>query len=76
MRRHNPPYNGKRYVLNKSTCEVHDLDHETENCKIPEIKPSNAYNCDSYEEAQLLAVMLHTRSANGCRYCLQQKDNG
>lgn len=76
MRRNNPPYNGKRYVLNKNTCEVHDLDKETSNCRINEIKTQHVYNCDSYEEAQIYAIMLLSRNTNGCHYCLPQKDNG
>lgn len=38
MRRNYPPYNGKRFLLNLSTNEIHDLDFETKNCQIDEIK--------------------------------------
>jgi len=39
MRRYKVPYNGNQYVLKKSTGEIHDLDNETSQCKIDEIKP-------------------------------------
>lgn len=38
MRRYNPPFNGNRYVLNKATGEIHDLDNETSLCQINEIE--------------------------------------
>ncbi|MFV0341412.1 MAG: hypothetical protein ACK5JH_00770 [Anaerocolumna sp.] len=75
MRRYNPPFNGNRYVLNKNTGEIHDLDNETPSCKISEIKSEHVINCISYEDAQLRAIFL-TNKANGCYYCLRSKDNG
>lgn len=37
-RRYQWPYNGKKYLGNKNTMEVHDLDNEKTNCQINEIK--------------------------------------
>lgn len=76
MRRYNDPYNGQRFVLNKNTGEIHDLDNETPSCKIDEIKPEHVYNCETYQDAQLHAVIVDQKNVNGCFYCLPSKDNG
>ena len=72
MRRYNPPFNGNRYVLNKNTGEIHDLDNETINCQIDEIKPEHVINCASLEDAQLRRVFMNLRR-DGCYYCLPEK---
>ena len=41
MRRYSSPFNGNRYVLNKTTGEIHDLDNETSFCHIDEMNPDN-----------------------------------
>ncbi len=76
MRRFNPPFNGKRYVLNENTLEVHDLDREQSSCRINEIKDEHVYSCDSYSEAELRSVMVLQRGCNGCAYCMPEKNNG
>ena len=76
MRRYTPPFNENRFVLNKATGEIHDLDNETANCQINEIKPENVVNCSSYQDAAIRAAFLSPRGANGCFYCLRSKDNG
>lgn len=77
MRRHNPPYNGNRFVLNKNTGEIHDLDNEKDPCRINEIKSDHVINCESYEDAAIRAVFLSSLSgANGCYYCCPSKHNG
>lgn len=76
MRRHHTPYNGQRYVLNKNTGEIHDLDNESNSCKIDNIKTKHVYNCNTYEEAQLHAIMVDQIKTNGCYYCNSEKDNG
>lgn len=76
MRRYTPPFNGNRYVLNKSTGEIHDLNHETQNCNIDQINPKNILNCVSYEDAALRAAFLSSNGGNGCFYCMRSKDNG
>ena len=76
MRRNNPPFNCLRFVLNKSTGEIHDLDNEKPQCQIDEIKPEHIYNCDSYESACMHAIMVEQRAYNGCHYCNSSKDKG
>ncbi len=77
MRRNHPPYNGKRYLLNKNTGEIHDLDKETENCRINSIKSEHIYMTDDYEDAQVHAVIVDNISnPNGCHYCIPSRDNG
>ena len=75
MRRYNAPYNGLRFVLNKSTGEIHDLDNEKPQCQIDEIKPEHVYNCDSYSMAQVARAFL-SQKINGCYYCNPSKDKG
>lgn len=76
MRRYLPPYNGKQFVLNKNTCEVHDLDREESGCKINEISSDHVYNCDSYSDAELYSTMILKKSCNGCAHCMPEKNNG
>jgi hypothetical protein len=76
MRRHNYPYTSKRYVLNKNTFEIHDLDRETSHCRINEIKTDHVFNCDSYVEAEMFARMYFQRTCNGCAYCMPEKNTG
>ena len=75
MRRYNAPYNGSRFVLNKSTSEIHDLDNEKTQCQIDEIKSEHVYNCDSYSMAQVARAFL-SQKINGCYYCNPSKDKG
>lgn len=74
MRRYNYPYNGKQYVLNQNTLEVHDLDRETHECKIDKIEPDHVYNCDSYEEALGHSIMILQKKCNGCAHCMPERD--
>ena len=76
MRRHKPPFNGLRFVLNKSTGEIHDLDNEKPQCQIDEIKPEHIHNCDSYSKAQVARTLLSQNKRNGCYNCNPSKDNG
>lgn len=76
MRRYIYPYNGKQFILNKNTMEVHDLDKESSLCQINEIKSDHVYNCDSYSDAELYAAMIQGKKCNGCAYCLPEKNTG
>lgn len=76
MRRFHSPFNGKRYLLNRNTGEIHDLDNETESCHIDEIKPEHIWMDDSYMNCLIASSMLDYRGGNGCFYCLKEKDNG
>lgn len=77
MRRYQAPFNGKRYLLNTNTGEIHDLDKENILCQVNDIKPEHIYMTDSFDEAQVHAVLVENISnPNGCHYCLSSKDNG
>jgi len=74
MRRNKYPFNGYQFVLNKNTCEVHDLDQETPSCKINDIKSDHVFNCKSYKEACIYAAMFKLGKCNGCAYCMPEEN--
>lgn len=74
MRRSQPPFNGKRYLLNRNTSEIHDLDNETEQCHIDDIHPNHIVMGDSYMECLIAAGIYDGAKGNGCYYCLRDKD--
>ncbi|NBJ93233.1 3-hydroxyacyl-CoA dehydrogenase [Parablautia muri] len=76
MRRFNPPYNGHRFLLNKNTGEIHDLDRETAYCRINDINPGHIYTSDSYLSCLIYAKAEHCPNPNGCFYCQPEKDKG
>lgn len=77
MRRYQSPFNGMRYLLNINTREIHDLDLETDQCQISRINHEHIRMFNSYEEAQISAVLVDNISnPNGCHYCIPSKDNG
>ena len=76
MRRYGPPFNGNRYVVNKSTGEIHDLDNETSNCQIDGINFDNIESSPTLENAKISAIFAASYRANGCYYCLNELDNG
>lgn len=77
MRRYESPFNGKRYLLNRNTGEIHDLDNESPHCKINQIKTEHIWMDDSYMDCLIAAAMLCPDvKSNGCYYCLREKDNG
>lgn len=77
MRRYSSPFNGKRYLLNTNTGEIHDLDNETDYCHINDIKHEHIWMDTSYMNCVIAAAMMcSNKKANGCYYCLKEKDNG
>lgn len=76
MRRSNPPFNGKRYLLNKNTGEIHDLDNETTSCQIDDIKHEHIHMDVSYMNCLIFAKMYGCPNSNGCFHCFKEKDNG
>ena len=76
MRRYKTPFNGKRFLLNTNTGEIHDLDCETDSCHIDEINIEHIHMTGSYKEALIYASMDDCPNPNGCFYCLPEKDNG
>lgn len=71
MRRSEPPYSGRQFILNKATGEIHDLDRETPECGISGITPENIFSCDTYAEAVLFASVLGI-TRNGCPHCMPE----
>lgn len=71
MRRYNYPYNGKRYLLNTNTKEVHDLDNENSLCQINEIRTEHILMFDFLDSA-LNYPNMSTRNNNGCYWCLKE----
>lgn len=58
-----------RYLLNKNTCEVHDLDNEKAGCRIDEIQQHHIEWFDDLEAAlkrQEEVCLIR----NGCAHCL------
>ena len=47
MRRVNAPCNGKQFILNQNTGEIHDLDRETPLCSIDKIDAEHIFACDT-----------------------------
>lgn len=73
MRRSNHPYNGKQFILNKNTFEVHNLDRETQSCKIDEIKLEHVHSCNSYLEACVHSGVQMLPQCNGCAFCMPEE---
>lgn len=66
MRRSQAPFNGKRFLLNINTGEIHDLDNEIAECKIDKIKPEhirmdNSYMMNSQNHYILMPLMNSRR---------------
>ncbi len=71
MRRNDAPFNGKQFILNKNTGEIHDLDRESPLCCIDKIEIDNIFACDTYAEAVLFASVLGI-TRNGCANCIPE----
>lgn len=76
MLRYDPPFDGKRYLLNKNTGEIHDLENETDLCRIDDIRPEHIYLDTPYMNCLIRAAAKGYLKPNGCFYCLPEKDNG
>lgn len=65
MRRYSSPFNGKQYIGNTNTNEVHDLDNEKTNCKINEIKHEHVktFIPDTHSEAK-------RQDFDNCAHCI------
>ena len=72
MRRFNPPFNGEQFLLNTNTGEIHDLDRETDLCRINDIDPGHIYMGDSYMSCLPRAQLTHCPAPNGCYHCLPE----
>ena len=65
MRRYGSPYNGRKYIGNSNTKEVHNLDNEQTNCQINEIKSDHivTFNPDSQSVA-------NSDGYDNCAHCI------
>ncbi|WDU82290.1 hypothetical protein [Caloramator sp. Dgby_cultured_2] len=65
MRRYQWPFNGKRFIGNTNTNEVHDLDNEKSGCKIDQINPLHVktFDPDTLSEAK-------RQGFDNCAYCI------
>lgn len=70
MRRANYPYNNKRYLWNKNTNELHDLDNEKLECRINEIKTDHIKMFDYISDAKTY-ITSQGYKFNGCYWCLR-----
>lgn len=67
------PNAGKdEYLLEKSTCIVHYLKSETENCKILQVGPARSTLVCSYSEAEQLAIIKYGKLITPCPYCCKK----
>lgn len=72
MRRANTPFNGKQFILNQNTGEIHDLDRETPLCCIDKIDAEHIFACDTYAEAVLFSSVIGVKR-NGCSHCMPER---
>lgn len=75
MRRTEAPFNGKRFILEKNTGKIHDLERETESCRIGEINTDDIMSCDTYAEAVLFASVMGIER-DGCAHCMPERHRG
>jgi len=68
-RRSGYPYNGKRYLANSNTKEIHDLDNESTSCEINKIKTEHITMLDTEYEVQ---TYIRNYGYNGCYWCLRK----
>ncbi|MFC0525795.1 hypothetical protein ACFFGV_19640 [Pontibacillus salicampi] len=65
MRRHQHPFNGKRFIGNNNTNEVHDLDNEKTRCEIDKILLNHVktFIPDTHSEAK-------RQNFDNCAHCI------
>ena len=62
-----------RYLANKNTHEIHDLENEQVNCQINEIKPEHRVSLQSIEDVKR---WIEKFGYNGCKWCLEEYHTG
>lgn len=67
MIRYDLPFIGERFLLNKSTKQVHDLENESTMCHIDEI---NIENIQMYETENEVSELITYDKCDGCYWCL------
>lgn len=61
---------GKKFVMNAGTGEIHSLAHKHKNCHLDLITHKE------YMKEDAVADWLEDESADGCRFCFKEQDNG
>ena len=69
MIRTHSPFNGKRYLADTDTQEIHDLLKELPACRINEISREHVQMLDNYQEVIDLLKTPHD-DWSGCDHCL------
>lgn len=64
MRRYNGKIGGQRYIADKDTHEVHDLDYEANDCDIDDIVDSGKV------EVFVTLDSAHRKGYHDCNHCL------
>lgn len=58
-----------RYLANKNTKEIHDLNNKQVNCQIDEIKPEHRIPLQTIEDVK---EWIRKYGYNGCKWCLEK----
>ena len=56
-----------RFLANRNTKEIHDLEHAVDGCKLEDINEENRLTLATLEEVQRL---MDERNFDGCRWCM------
>ena len=70
-RHYGHPFNGRRYLLDKGTITLHDLDNERLACHIGEIRRRLVEMFDTREDAFRRQEELF-KVRNGCAHCMPE----
>lgn len=67
MIRYEEPFDGKRFLANKRSKEIHDLENSSSMCNIDNISEKNILMIESENE---VVDLCHSEGYNGCYWCL------
>lgn len=76
IKRYEQPYNGKQFLLNTNTNELHDLNVEKPDCKINEIRKEHIIMFDALDAGLFYQRNNYPYKVNGCAHCLPQYHTG
>lgn len=71
MLRYNLPYDGMRYIGDKDSKLIHDLDNESSLCYINNISEEKIIMLESEDDVQILC---ETENYRGCHWCNSRFD--
>lgn len=69
MLRYQFPFDGKRFLLNKSTHQIHDLENESTMCHINDV---NLEDIQMYDTENEIIDIVTYDEYDGCYWCLQR----